>query len=117
MTSERMRIILIADGNVLTRDEGVRAKAVARLVIVDPVSIVVKDPAGVLLASRLMNHLTHIFILTVPETVYPAGFAMRSPERCVDMALGIKRHDEFITVLVRTLRKLLRPGQESGERA
>jgi hypothetical protein len=33
------------------------------------------------------------------------------------MALGIKRHDEFITVLVRTLRKLLRPGQESGERA
>ena len=109
--SERMRIILIADGNVLTRDEGVRAKAVARLVIVDSVSIVVKDPAGVLLASRLMNHLTHLFILTVPETMYPAGFAMRSPECCVDMALGIERHDEFITVLVRTLRKLLRPGK------
>jgi hypothetical protein len=44
-----MRIFfLIADGDVLTRDEGVRAKAVARLVIVDSVSIIVKDPAGVL---------------------------------------------------------------------
>jgi hypothetical protein len=82
-----VRIILIADRDVLTRDEGVHAKAVACLVIVDSVSIVVKDPAGVLLASRLMNHLTHLFILTVPETVYSAGFAMRSPECCVDMAL------------------------------
>ena len=106
-----MRIILIADRDVLTWDEGVRAKAVARLVIVDSVSIVVKDPAGVLLASRLMNHLAHLFLLTVPKTVHPAGFAMRSPEYWVDMALGIKRHDEFITVLVRTLRKLLRSGK------
>ena len=106
-----MRIILIADGNVLTRDEGGRAKAVARLVIVDPVSIVVKDPAGVLWASGLMNDLTHPFLLAMPKTVYPTGFAMRSPELCVDMALGIERYDDFITVLVRTGRKLLRPGK------
>jgi hypothetical protein len=106
-----MRIILIADGDVLTRDEGVRAKAVARLVIVDSVSIVVKDPAGVLWASGLMNGLTHPFLLAMPKTVYPTGFAMRSPELCVDMALGIERHDDFITVLVRTGRKLLRPGK------
>jgi hypothetical protein len=106
-----MRIILIPDRDIFTRDEGVRAKAVARLVIVDSVSIVVKNPAGVLLASGLMDHLTHLFILALPKTVYPAGFAMRSPERRVDMALGIEGHDKFITVLVRTLRKLLRPGK------
>jgi hypothetical protein len=83
-----VRIILIADGDIFTRDEGVCAKTIACLVIVDSVSIVVKDPAGVLLAPGLMSQLTHLFILTVPKTVYPAGFAMRSPECCVDMALG-----------------------------
>jgi hypothetical protein len=80
--AERMRTILIADCDIFTRDEGVRAKTIACLIIVGSVSIAVKDPAGVLLASGLMNRLSHLFILGLPKTVYPAGFVMRSREHC-----------------------------------
>ena len=58
MTRKCMRMIRIADGNVLTRDEGVRAKKEGRLVIVDPGFDSSQRPSGRALGLQAYEPLT-----------------------------------------------------------
>jgi len=56
-----------------------RSKAVSGLVIVDPIAIVVENPAGVFLTAWLMNDPADLIVFAPPEPAYPAVVAMRLP--------------------------------------
>jgi hypothetical protein len=76
-----------------------RSKAVSGLVVVDPITIVIEHPAGVFLTAWLVDDPADLIVFALPEPAHPAVVAMRLPERCIDMAFGIKRSHEFISVL------------------
>jgi hypothetical protein len=96
--AKRMRLILIADGHVLARREGMRAKAISGFVVVDPGSIIIEHPARMLLSAGLMDDLAGLIILPLPEPYHLASLAVRPPLGHINVPIGVERDDELIAV-------------------
>jgi hypothetical protein len=94
-----MRLVLIADRNILARGKNVRPKAKSGLVVIGPVSVVVEHPAGVFLTAWFMDDLPDLILFPLPEAADAAMIAVLPPFCCVDMPLGIERRYELIPVM------------------
>ena len=103
--------VLIADGYIFSRSEGVRSEAVSGLVVIHTSRIVVEHPAGMLAAARLVHELPGLVVLAMPEPAHPAVLALFAPQVGIDAAVAIERRHEFVAPLRRSLRKFLGPGQ------
>ena len=59
------------------------------------------------MTAWLVDDPADLIVFTLPESADPAVVAVRLPQCCIDMALGIQRRHEFIPVLGGARWKLL----------
>src|SRR5438552_19021589 len=109
---ERVHLpVLVADRDVFAGPEGMRAEAIAGLVVLLGNALVIERPAGVAGAPRAVHQASYLVRLAFPETTYAAMVAVLSPQLHIDVPAGIERGHEFVTVARGARGKFLRTGQ------
>lgn len=97
----------VANRDIFTRPENVRAETVAALVIGIRSLVIVEHPASVLLTARLADKKAVFILLTFPKSSDTAMIPVVLPELGVDMTIAVERRDEFVSVSRGALGELL----------
>ena len=88
----------IANRDILTRPENVRAETVTALVIGIRSLVIVEHPAPVLLTARLVDKKAVLILLTFPKSSDAAMIPVLFPELDVDMTIAVERRHEFVSI-------------------
>ena len=101
---------MAANGHVLSRYKGVRAKPKAGLVVVGGFRIVVECPKGMFFAARSVHQTAHLLFVR-PETADATVISQLLPLVDIDVPARVERRDELVAMAERTGGELLRTRQ------
>jgi len=98
---------VIANRDIFTRPENVRAETVTAFVISIGGLVVVEHPASVLLTAGLVDKQAVFILLTFPKSSDTAMIPVLLPDLGIDMTIAVERRHEFVSMSRGALGELL----------